>query len=87
LPTTLVIVEPIERSTSAERVVVVRGLAAPGALITRDVPFWFDEHVIADSAGRWSFVVELATGENIFRFRIGDDVSTEMSLTVYYSQP
>jgi len=68
-----------------ERVVIVRGLAAPGTTVTRDVPMWFDEHTIADVAGRWSFVEPLNEGENTFKFRVADDTATEVTLTVYYS--
>jgi hypothetical protein len=67
-------------------VIVVRGLAEPGSVITRDVPLWFDEHVVADSAGRWSFVLQLNAGQNTFTFRIADDRATERLLTVYYFQ-
>ena len=82
----LVIVEPANGTNSSQQVIVVRGLAPPGAVITRDIPFWFDEHVVADSTGAWSFVLQLNPGENVFNFRVADDVSTAMSLTVYYSQ-
>jgi len=66
-----------------ERVVIVRGLAAPGTTVTRDVPMWFDEHTVADNAGRWSFVVQLAIGDNSFTFRVGDDVATAHTLSVH----
>jgi hypothetical protein len=67
-----------------ERSVVVRGFAPPGAIITRDIPFWFDEHTRADSAGRWSFAVELLPGDNKLTFRIGDETATAQSITVRY---
>jgi hypothetical protein len=54
--------------------------------VTRDVPLWFDEHVVADSTGRWSFVLQLNPGVNTFMFRIGDDRATERSLMVNYVQ-
>jgi hypothetical protein len=54
-------------------------------VITRVVPFWFDEHTTADSAGRWSFVEQLNPGENTFTFRVADDSATEATLTLYYS--
>jgi hypothetical protein len=66
-----------------ERVVIVRGLAAPGATVTRDVPMWFDEHVVADNAGRWSFVVQLAIGDNSMTFRLGDDASSVRTLNIH----
>ncbi|HYI21985.1 MAG TPA: hypothetical protein VEX62_05035 [Candidatus Limnocylindrales bacterium] len=80
----LVILEPTDGATVTDRIVLVRGLAQPGSTVTRDVPMWFDEHVVADSAGRWSFAVSLSEGENVLTFRVGDDTSTERSLTVYY---
>jgi len=51
--------------------------------VTRDVPLWFDEHTIADGAGNWSFALPLNIGENVFAFRVGDDVSTTQTLTIY----
>jgi hypothetical protein len=80
----LLILEPAEGLQTTDRVVVVRGLAAPGAVITRDVPLWFDEHIVADTAGRWSFVLQLNPGQNTFIFRVGDDRATETPVTVYY---
>lgn len=62
---------------------VVRGLAPPGSTITRDVPFWFDEHTVADEGGRWSFALGLNVGENVFTFRVADDLSTAQTLTIY----
>ena len=78
----LLILEPADGSSTFEDVVIVRGLAAPGSDITRDVPLWFDEHATADSVGRWSFVLSLNTGENTFTFRVGDDRATETTLTI-----
>ena len=69
---------------TTERSVVVRGLAPPGAEITRDIPFWFDDHTVADSTGRWSFAVDLLPGDNKLTFRIGDDAATSQSLTIRY---
>lgn len=63
---------------------IVRGLASPGATITRDIPFWFDEHTTADAGGRWSFTVELVAGENKLTFRIGDQPATAQTVTVRY---
>jgi hypothetical protein len=80
----LIITEPTDGATVADRIVLVRGLAQPGSTVTRDVPMWFDEHVVADSAGRWSFAVSLNEGENVLTFRVGDDTSTERTMTVYY---
>jgi hypothetical protein len=62
----------------------VRGLAPPGSVVTRDIPMWFDDHDVADEDGRWSFTVQLAVGENVLKFRVGDDVSSERTLTITY---
>jgi hypothetical protein len=69
--------------TTSERSIVIRGRATPNATITHDIPLAFDEHAIADNRGRWSFTESLAPGENIFRFRVGDDRATEVTITVY----
>ena len=68
----------------SESVVIVRGVAAPGTVITRVIPFWFDEHVVADAVGRWSFAVALNAGENTLTFRVADDDSTAQTLTLHY---
>ena len=78
------ILEPIDGAEVDEKGVIVRGLAPPGATITRDIRFWFDDHTVANSRGRWSFVVVLDPGENVLVFRIGDDVTTVRSVTVYF---
>jgi hypothetical protein len=80
----LLILEPLDGSEVSDRVVVVRGLAQPGSTITRPIPFWFDEHTVADSAGRWSFAISLVDGENFLTFRVGDDTSTTATLTLTY---
>ena len=78
--------EPVDGATVDEHLVVVRGLARPGSVITRDIPFWFDDHTTADSAGRWSFAVSLTEGENVLTFRMGDDMSTARQLTLTYRE-
>lgn len=80
----LIIVEPADGAVVSDRSIIVRGLAPPGATITRDIPFWFDEHTTADAAGRWSFAVELVAGENKLTFRIGDQSPTSETVTVRY---
>jgi len=60
-------------------------MASPNATITHDIPLWFDEHTIADATGLWSFSEALVPGENTFKFRVGDDSATEVTITVYYS--
>lgn len=80
----LAIIEPADGATVNEQFVIVRGLARPGSVITRDIPLWFDEHTRADSAGLWSFAVSLDEGGNTMTFRVGDDLSTARTLTVIY---
>jgi hypothetical protein len=46
--------------------------------------FWFDEHVIADSNGRWAYPAILSVGRNVFTFRVADDTATAITLTVEY---
>lgn len=64
--------------------VLISGLTRPGATVTRVIPFWFDEHVVADERGRWSFPVRLVPGENVFTFRADGDVATEVVHTIYF---
>jgi hypothetical protein len=81
----LVITEPADGAVTNSSVIFVRGTAAPGATVTRDIPLWFDDHTIADASGHWSFAVQLGAGTNLLTFRIGDDASTAKTLTVYYA--
>jgi hypothetical protein len=80
----LIILEPAEGST-VDRVVNVSGLTQPGATITRVKQFWFDDHVIADEAGRWTLAVELSPGWNAIEFRVADDPSTQVIVNLYYA--
>lgn len=83
-PEGLIILEPVDRSVASERAIVVRGLAPPGATITRDIRFWFDQHTTADANGRWSLAVELAAGENLITLRLDNRPETQQTLVVYY---
>lgn len=83
----LVILEPADRSVVSERSILVRGLSPTRATITRDVRFWFDQHTTADVFGNWSMAVELASGENLLTFRLGDRLETQQTLVVYYEPP
>lgn len=80
----LAIIEPADGAVSNVSVIFVRGIAAPGATITRDIPLWFDDHTIADIAGNWSLAVQLGAGANLLTFRIDDDTSTAKTVTVWY---
>jgi len=85
--TGLVIVDPLPDATVSNGFVIISGLAPAGAVITHDVPAWFDEHTVADRQGHWAFAEQLRDGENTFTFRIADDRATEVRLTVYYDHP
>ena len=80
----LVILQPADGATTSDHSVVISGLSQPGVTITHDIPNWFDEHTTADSQGRWSFTESLAEGQNTFKFRVADDMTTEVTLTIYY---
>jgi hypothetical protein len=60
------------------------GRAPPEAEVTRDIPMWFDDHTTTRDDGIWMMPIHLGQGENVLRFRIGDDRSTEQVLTVTY---
>ncbi len=81
----LVITSPLDGSTVTSSPVVIEGLAPPNSPITHDIPLNFDEHTTADAQGNWSFTEPLNKGENTFKFRIDDDMDTEITLTVVYS--
>ena len=74
--------DPSDGVTTDENSVVISGVGPPNATITHDVPMWFDEHTVADPNGRWSFIEPLNVGENTFLFRVADDTSTQVTLTV-----
>jgi hypothetical protein len=82
--TGLIVVDPTDRSTVGSNTVTVHGLAQPGAPITQDVPMWFDNHTTADASGQWSFDVSLSQGWNAFKFRVGDDAATELTINLYF---
>ena len=62
----------------------VVGTGPPGGTLTRDIPLWFDDHVTVHADGTWLVPVSLGVGENVLRFRIGDDRSTEQVVNVTY---
>ena len=83
-PTALTITFPTDGQVVRQAGITVVGLAPPGATITHDIPMWFDDHTIAGPDGSWRMPVNLGAGQNVLRFRIGDDRATELDLTVIY---
>lgn len=83
-PTALAITFPTDGQVVRQAGITVVGLAPPGATITHDIPMWFDDHTIAGPDGSWRMPVNLGAGQNVLRFRIGDDRATELDLTVIY---
>jgi hypothetical protein len=62
----------------------VIGNGPPGATVTRDIPLWFDDHVVVREDGNWLMPITLGQGENVLRFRVGDDRATELVIRVIY---
>ncbi|MEA2623558.1 MAG: Glucodextranase, domain [Chloroflexota bacterium] len=80
----LAIVFPSDGEVVHDRAFNVAGTGPPGGTVTRDVPLWFDDHVLVREDGNWLMPVTLGEGENVLRFRVGDDRSTERVVTVTY---
>jgi hypothetical protein len=76
---------PADGETVVSRVINVIGTGPVGATITRDIPFWFDDHTNVREDGLWMLRVELNVGSNELAFRIGDDRSTERRFIVIYA--
>lgn len=83
-PAGLTIVFPTDGEVLRHGEFNVVGTGPPGATVTRDIPLWFDDHLIVRADGNWLMPVSLGEGENVLRFRIGDDRSTEWVVTVTF---
>jgi hypothetical protein len=83
----LSILSPSDGQTVAVKDVLVIGVAPPGLGITQDVSFGLDQHTTADGTGHWAIKVGLNDGDNVLKFRIGDDHSTEKTVRVIYTPP
>ena len=81
----LSILSPTDGQTVAVKDVLVIGLAPPGLGITQDVSLGLDQHTTADGTGHWAIKVGLSEGDNVLKFRIGDDHSTEKTVRVIYT--
>jgi hypothetical protein len=83
----LAILSPTEGQAVATNEVVVIGTAPPGLSITQDISFGLDAHTNVDGTGHWALKVGLKEGDNVLKFRIGDDHSTEKTVRVIYTPP
>jgi len=75
---------PHDGEVLSDRDINVIGRAPPGSTVTRDIPMWFDDHTLVRDDGIWMLAVHLGDGQNLLRFRIDDDRSTEQVITVTY---
>lgn len=81
----LSITSPANGATVATASVTVIGTAPAGARVVRDISLAPDDETTADASGRWRIAVNLDEGSNELTFRIGDDKSTAVTITVTYS--
>ncbi|MEO8572104.1 MAG: hypothetical protein ABI553_10450, partial [Chloroflexota bacterium] len=79
-PGPLRILAPVNGSTVDVQTVLVAGIAPPGATVTQDVDVVADPHTVADASGNWSISAALEPGANKLTFRLGDAVTTDVSL-------
>lgn len=78
---TLEILSPLDGATVNTAQIEVRGVAAPGAVVTVN-----DEILIADADGRFSVIIPLETGLNLIEVIASDALDNEavIELTVIY---
>jgi micrococcal nuclease len=76
--------EPSDGAVLATKTIVVRGTAAPGARVVRDIPAGLDQSTRAAADGTWSMEVTLKRGLNAVRFRIEDEKATTRTLRLVY---
>jgi hypothetical protein len=76
------VLSPTNGSSVPGTSVLVEGIASPGATVTHDIALAADDHATADPSGHWSMTVELDEGLNTLKFRLGDDESTAVTITV-----
>ena len=78
-------VSPEDGATVTTKTIVVRGTAAAGSRIVRDIPSAPDQSTRSGSDGTWSLKVTLKNGVNNLRFRLGDEKATTRTLLVVYA--
>ena len=81
---TFAITSPVDGAVVARPNLFVQGRAPAGATVTQDINLAPDARAAADSSGNWSIVVALKDGSNTLTFRLGDDKSTDQTITVTY---
>ncbi len=56
--------------------------ASPGSEVVRDIRFRPDARTTTAGDGSWSFEIDLNDGRNVLKFRLADDTSTTIEMTV-----
>jgi hypothetical protein len=79
------IAAPETGATVSTETITVSGSGPAGEPIVRDIPMAPDDRATVGSDGRWSLIVRLDRGSNDLTFRLGDDKSTAITLTVTYA--
>lgn len=70
--------------SSPSATTTVSGTGPAGATVVRDIFLRPDTTAVAGPDGTWSMPVELSEGSNELTFRVGDDRSTEVKVSVTY---
>lgn len=85
-PVRFLVVKPVNGATltSASATTAFSGTAPAGATVVRDIFLLPDTTTVAGPDGRWSMPVDLSEGGNDLTFRVGDDQSTEVKVSVTY---
>lgn len=65
--------------------ITVSGTAPAGTRIVQDISMASDAETTADANGFWSIPVDLTDGANDLAFRVGDDKSTTVHVSVTYT--
>lgn len=78
-------VSPEDGSTVSTRTITVKGTAAAGSRIVRDIPNAPDQSTRAKADGTWALKVTLKSGINDLKVRLGDEAATTRTLRVMYA--
>jgi hypothetical protein len=66
--------------------VQIQGTGSAGARIVHDISFAPDQDATVGDDRRWSMVVDLLEGANDLTFRIGDDKTTAVTISLVYAK-